>query len=71
VPVTKQLGLAQFAVALVALAGITMLGMTGNVSSDAIVGIYGAVIGAALGYANGTREGYSNGRRDEANGAKP
>jgi hypothetical protein len=62
VPTSKSLGVTQVAVAIVALVGITFLGYTGNVSSDAIVGVYGAIIGAALGFANGSRSGYAEGR---------
>lgn len=61
-PHVRALGYSQLIVALAAMTGITILGLTGNVSSDAIVGVYGGVIGAALGYANGSRSGYTEGR---------
>jgi len=44
-------GIAQTVVAVAALAGITALGITDHVNSDALVAIYSAVIGAVLGQA--------------------
>lgn len=61
-PLAKTLGYSQLIIALAALVGITVLGLQGAVSSDAIVGVYGGVIGAALGYANGSRAGYTEAR---------
>jgi hypothetical protein len=44
---------AQAVVAVTALAGITVLGALGKIDSSALVAIYSAVIGGALGHANG------------------
>jgi pantoate kinase len=46
---TATLTITQAAVAVIALVGITLLGITNHVDSDAVLAIYSAVIGAGLG----------------------
>lgn len=58
------LSLAQAAVAVSALVGITVLGVLGDISSDALVAIYAAVIGSALPRLNGSVSKAVNGRRN-------
>lgn len=50
----KAMGIPATIVASIALVGITVLGSIGKVDSAALVAIYSAVIGGALGQANGT-----------------
>ncbi len=43
------IGWEKLVVAVAALVGVTVLGVTGHVGSDAVVGLYSAVIGYVLG----------------------
>ncbi len=47
-----------------ALAGMTTLAITGDVSGDAVVTIYSLVVGGALGHANGYRSARHEGARN-------
>lgn len=51
----RNLSIAQVVICCVSLAGITLLGMFDKVSSDALIAIYSAVIGGAIGYVNGQK----------------
>lgn len=51
----RDLSLHQTLIAAFALAGITALGLAGKVSSDALVAVYSAIAGGALGYVNGKK----------------
>lgn len=53
----RDLSLHQVIVSVVALGGLTILGITGHVSGDAIVAVFSAVAGGALGYVNGKKAG--------------
>lgn len=55
----------QAAVAIVALVGISVLGALGKIDTAALTAIYSAVIGGALGHANGFNMGTQNGRAVE------
>lgn len=53
----KQTALTSFSatiVAVVALVGITALGILGKIDSGALIAIYSAVLGGAFGHVNGT-----------------
>jgi hypothetical protein len=52
---------AQAFIACIALAGITVLGVTGDVSEGSLTAIYSAVIGAGLGSVGVIANGYANG----------
>ena len=45
----------QTIIAIVALIGMTALGILDKVSSDALIAVYSAVVGGALGYVNGKK----------------
>lgn len=62
----RSLTLLQAAVAIAALIGITILGVNGNVNSDALVAIYSAVIGAGLGAGGIIANGAADARRSGA-----
>jgi hypothetical protein len=51
----RDLSTHQAIVAIASLTGLTILGMTGHVSGDAIVAVFSAVAGGALGYVNGKK----------------
>lgn len=55
----RNLTIHQTILASVGLVGITTLAALGQVSSDAVIAIYSAVIGGALGYVNGKKAGGS------------
>lgn len=55
-----HLSLYQTIVAGMALIGISVLGALDKVSSDALIAVYGTVLGTAIGYING-KKAYSNG----------
>lgn len=65
---SRALSITQAAIGIVALIGITILGVTNSVSSDALVAIYSAVIGSALGasgaIANARARSIENGQAD-------
>lgn len=51
----SRISIPQTIIAIAALAGITLLGWQGEISGDALVAIYSAVIGGTIGYVNGKR----------------
>lgn len=51
----KNLSLHQTIVALVALTGITILGIFDRVSEGALIAVYSVVLGGAIGYINGKK----------------
>lgn len=55
----KQLSIPQLVLACVGLVGITVLSALDKVSADAVIAIYSAVVGGALGYVNGKKAGGS------------
>lgn len=57
--VAVAMGWDRLIVAVAAITGVTVLGATGRVGSDAVVGIYSAVIGYVLG--TGTSTARKNG----------
>ena len=48
----------------VALTGVTVLGALGRLDSESIVAIYSAIIGGAIGHANGNLQGRLSAERD-------
>lgn len=53
----RNFSVQQTIVSIAALAGITTLGFTSTVSSDALIAVYSLVLGGALGYVNGKKAG--------------
>jgi len=58
-----RLSLYQMIVAVAALIGVTILGVSGNVDSDGVLAIYSAVIGAGLASAGTIANGHVEERR--------
>lgn len=57
----KDLSLHQTLVAIAALVGITVLAALSIVDASVVVGIYGTVLGSAIGYINGKKSGKNDG----------
>lgn len=53
----KDISTHQVIIACASLLGLTVLGVTGHVSGDAIVAVFSAVAGGSLGYVNGKKAG--------------